>query len=353
MPLTIVRGKISQIPVHAIVEPVTSVEAAKLSPYTARQANFFLSVLASLRSKKDCPTQPGQAVLVKNHSLGAKQLIRTLLPARQEAFSAESSLLEACYSNALQLAKAHSLESVAIPLLVGASPAAAALQAARKALAEFLSENEMDVFLVLPEQEHIHPESSLLESVREYIDLCSSEMEGEPILASISPALSPGAVYELPARLQEIAEESRHIKVEARREIPAQKHIQAELLEEVEGRLTAVEETFSECILRLISERKMTEVETYKKANLDRKLFSKIRSNKDYTPSKATALALAIALQLDLEETEELLLKAGLALSHSYKFDIIVEYFILEERYDIFEINELLFAYDQPLLGAR
>ena len=120
----------------------------------------------------------------------------------------------------------------------------------------------------------------------------------------------------------------------------------------LEDLLDELEETFSEHLIRLIDQKGMKDPDVYKKANVDRKLFSKIKNDKDYRPKKTTALAFAFALELSLDETLDLIGRAGYTLSHSSKFDVIVEYFLVNKNYNVIELNEVLFAFDQPLIGA-
>lgn len=119
----------------------------------------------------------------------------------------------------------------------------------------------------------------------------------------------------------------------------------------IDDLMSQMDETFSERLLRMIRERDITESEVYKKAYVDRRHFSKIKNDRDYMPNKKTVLAFSIALELSLDETKDLLRSAGFALSRSSKFDIIIVYFLESKNYDMFEINDVLYAYEQPVFG--
>ena len=124
------------------------------------------------------------------------------------------------------------------------------------------------------------------------------------------------------------------------------------LPDDISSALSNLDESFSEMLLRKIDEKGLKDSECYKKALVDRKLFSKIRSDRLYRPSKQTALAFAFSLELSLPEAEDLLKKAGFALSRSNKTDVIAEYFLIHGRYDLHELNEVLYKYDLPMIGC-
>ena len=226
-------------------------------------------------------------------------------------------------------------ETVAFPLISAGAygyPKEQALQAATNVIGAFLMEHDMQVTLVVFDRGSFQISKKLLEHITEYID----QRYVDTHFVSRETALLPEEG--LP----------QYTPMAAMPPEPRRSFFQGSLSEAV----AQVDESFSQMLLRKIDEQGMTDAACYKKANIDRKLFSKIRSNAQYKPSKPTAIAFAIALELSLEETTELLRKAGFALSHSSKFDIIIEYFIRSGNYNIFEINEALFAFDQSLLGV-
>jgi hypothetical protein len=208
------------------------------------------------------------------------------------------------------------------------------LRAATGAIQDFLSDHELEVYLAVFDKEAFTVSEKLIGEVASYIDEHYVEEHKFTRRKLLDVEIEPLEEADL---------------ISYNEPSPMQAPTISKGIDELVGSL---DEPFSETLLRLIDTKGKTDVEVYKRANLDRKLFSKIRTGKGYTPSKRTAVALAVALELTLDETDDLLERAGYALSQSQKFDVIVEYFIVSRKYDIFEINEVLFKYDQPLLGG-
>ncbi len=284
---------------------------------------------------KHCPV--GQAVITKAYNLKAKYIIHTVGPIYKDGNSHEARFLKSAYETSLNLAKDYNLRSIAFPLIssgIYGYPKEEALNIAVSTIKEFLADNEMDIYLVIFDRKAVHLSEELYEGIQHYID-DFYEDEDEDYRLRDTDFLEIEEIYQDDCNFQEVIYETKDFNKRS-----------------LESILDNIDESFSQMLLRLIDEKGKTDVEVYKKANMDRKLFSKIRSNKNYNPKKSTALSLAIGLELSLDETKDLLAKAGYTLSPSHKFDLIVEYFIKNKNYDIFIINEALFSFEQPLLAT-
>ena len=337
MPLKIVRNDITKMQVDAIVNPTnhTLLSDGGVDGAIHRAAGDKLRAACEKLGRLTV----GEAKLTHGFELPAKYVIHTVGPVYRDGNHGEAAQLAACYRSALSLARKKRCKSVAFPLIssgVFGYPKDRALQVATDEIGAFLLENDMMVYLVVFDSDAYRISERLFTDVTAYIDDRYVERHRNRC-ASRRIIEEPMVGYGMPsARPQEAAFAS----------------IPCEEKGFPRGFSIELDESFSQMLLRKIDESGMTDAQCYKKANVDRKLFSKIRGDVHYKPSKPTAIAFAIALELSLPETEEMLKKAGFALSHSNKFDIIIEYAIQNGIYDIYRINEILFAFDQSLLGA-
>lgn len=342
MPLTIVRNDITKMKVDAIVNAANSslLGGGGVDGCIHRAAGPGL--LAECRTLGGCKT--GSAKITGAYELPCRYVIHAVGPRWRGGQSGERENLISCYRTSLELAKDHGCRSVAFPLIsagIYGYPKEQALRIAVDTISSFLLQVEsgdMSVYLVIFD--------------------CASYQLGAKLFAGISAYIDDNYVREHDDRhLREhdaFLEREHNYRPEClvRMSSLVYESNEAAGAYSLADAVSSLDESFSQMLLRKIDEKGFTDAQCYKKANIDRKLFSKIRSDVHYRPSKPTVLAFAIALELTLAETQEMLKKAGFALSHSQKADIIVEYFILHGNYNIFEINEALFAFDQNLLGA-
>ena len=344
MPLIITRDDITKMNCDAIVNAANSslLGGGGVDGAIHRAAGPLL--LAECRTLGGCRT--GEAKITKGYNLPSKYVIHTVGPVWNGGNNNEKQLLESCYKNSLALAAENSCESVAFPMIsagVYGYPKKEAFDIAVSQCAEFLKANDMTIYIVIFGRDSFLENGKLFSDIKRFVD----DTYILPCPAAASPSFD---------REKTVATEKKRAfpgsaKRNLRKMSSSVETFPSECVANEEISVT-VDESFSQMLLRKIDEKGISDSECYKKANIDRRLFSKIRSDVHYKPSKPTAIAFAIALEMNLDEAKELLLKAGFALSHSFEFDIIIEYFISNGIYDIFKINETLFAFDQPLLGA-
>lgn len=331
MPLEIVRNDITKMSVDAIVNAAneTLLGGGGVDGCIHRAAGKEL--LSECRRLNGCET--GKAKITKGYKLPAKYVIHTVGPVYRDGNHGEKALLESCYRESLRIAKEYNCETVAFPLISAGAygyPKDKAFKVATDVITDFLIENEMTVYIVIFDKNAYKISQKLFSDIEAFIDDnyvdntvdCRYE-------SSRRCAAALASIEAMPCAYKASSTE-----------------------DELNSILNEIDESFSQMLLRKIDEKGITDAQCYKKANISRKLFSKIRGDINYKPSKPTVIAFAVSLELSLRETEEMLKKAGFALSHSNKFDVIIEYFIKKGNYNIFEINEALFAFDQSLLGV-
>ena len=329
MPLLLVRNDLTKMPVDAIVNAANEslLGGGGVDGCVHRAAGPEL--LEACRALGGCKT--GEAKLTAGFRLPCRYVIHTVGPVWRGGTHGEREQLASCYRSSLALARAHGCETVAFPLIssgIFGYPKDQALRVAVDTIGAFLAENDLTVYLVIFDRAAYEIGGKLFADIAAYIDEryvdAHTDLRRERLRrVSVAENRMPSACEAAPMAASGLDEALAHLDA-----------------------------GFSETLLKLIDRSGKKDSEIYKKANVDRKLFSKIRSNPAYRPSKPTAVAFAIALELSLPETRDLIARAGYALSASSKFDVIVEYFIARKNYNIFEINEALFAFDQSLLGT-
>jgi len=330
MPFQIILGDITRLKVDAIVNAANNSLLGGGGVDGAIHKAAGPKLLEECRTLKGCAT--GDAKITKGYKLPARYVIHTVGPIWEGGHKKEEELLRSAYRRSLEVANEHKLETVAFSLISSGAygyPKDQALEVAVSEITSFLKDHEMTVFLVIFDRASFQISKTMVKQIKDYV-------EKKYLAAEEVPSDSIDYAENKPSSIKE-HHRFRHIEEES---------------QSLEAFLNGQEETFSIRLLELIDEKGKSDVEGYKRANIDRKLFSKIRSNPNYQPSKATVLALAISLKLSLRETRGLLRRAGYALSPASRSDLIIEFFISNEVYDIHKINEALFYFKESLLGA-
>lgn len=355
MPFRIIRNDITKVRADAVVNsanPDPEVgTGADSAVYEAAGKDLMLA-----ERKKIGAMKPGEAAVTPAFHLPAKFVIHTVGPVWIDGKHGEFDVLRSCYRKSLLLAEHLGCESIAFPLIATGNygfPKDKALDIALAVIRDHLEYSELNVTLVVFDRSAYHTASGLTEQIEEFIDENYVGSQTEAEYGSQAGTLSN---YEFLRRRRNSAEaEEAVLREESFRDSapafprPARsgKKKEKSSLEDIVNNLG---ESFQKRLLRMIDQRGMTDPEVYKRANLDRKLFSKIRCSEDYIPKKKTIVALAIALRLNLDDTRDLLASAGLLLTNNSKSDLIVIFCLENGIYDIYEVNALLFKFGEPVL---
>lgn len=342
MPLKLIRQDITKIKCDAIVNPTNE----SLCPGGGTDAAIHNASGPRLLEacRKLGGIEIGEAKITPAYALPCKYVIHTAGPIWHGGSQNEQALLEACYTNALALAAQKKCKSIAFPLISSGSfgyPKELVLKVAMRIIGDYLLENEMLVYLVVYDKTAYTLSKKLFADVTAYIDDVYIDTRR---MTSVQRTATSPKMNSVLNRMDTLEE-------------PEDVVFACEMAPcngaDLEEMLHRLDKGFAETLFDYIDAKGLTDVECYKRANVDKKTFSKIKCNKNYKPSKVTAVSFAIGLRLNLEETNHLLNTVGMSLSHSSKFDVIIEYFIVSGNYkNIFDVNETLYHFDQVTLGV-
>ena len=344
MPFEIVRNDITNMHVDAIVNTANPRPVIGLGTDSRIHEKAGPGLLAA--RQKIGSIDAGCAAITPAFDLQAKYVIHTVGPVWDGGSYGEETLLRNCYDNSLKLAREHRCNSIAFPLISTGNygfPKDKALQIAIAAFSAFLTEHEMQIYLVVFDRTSFQLSEKLFQSVASYID--------EHYVDTYETA-AYGAASENRRRIRrERKPDERAVMAECAPCycMPTPMPSKARSLEEM---LKQTDAGFTETLLKLIDDSGKKDSVVYKKALLSKQHFSKIRNNPNYKPTKPTAIALALALELDLDATKDLIGRAGYALTNSSKFDLIIQYHIEHKIYNVVQINTVLYEFDQNLLGG-
>ena len=350
MPFQIVRNDITKMQADAIVN------TANPRPVVGSGCDAGIHKKAGPKlleaRKKIGNIGVGQAAATPAFGLDAKYVFHAVSPIWQDGLHGEETLLQSCYENALQLALENNCESIAFPLIATNNygfPKDKALQIAVAAFSEFLMEHEMLIYLVVFDRSAYKLSEKLFHSIASYIDDHYVQAWEEATYGIEKESRRYSTRHRRDRDLFRKSSVCEDAAPCAPMSMPIEAKPKPASLKDL---LSQADAGFTETLLKLIDKTGKKDSEIYKKANLSKQHFSKIRNNPDYKPTKQTAIALALALELDLEQTKDLIGRAGYALSNSSKFDLIICYFIEQKNYNVVEINMALYEFDQSLLGA-
>lgn len=371
MPFQIVRNDITKMHVDAIVNTANPMPGHGAGIDAAVYEAAGIEKLLAKRLEIGMIDR-GNSVITDGFNLPAKYIIHTVGTAWQGGSFGEEKIIRDCYKSVFRLALENNVQSLAIPLLASGCygfPKGIALRIALTEIEAFMSDHDMDVYLVVFDEksvalstelygdidEYINDNYVTEKTVEEYSDSSYSEKKSETSRrVFFAGRVVRNASFPLdsvkPGKFGRKISEASTTDVEITECLYEAPKATGRSLNDV---INDIDKTFMELVFSFADAKGISDVELQKRANIGRKAFSKLKCGTTKNPSKATALALAIGLELNLDETKDLLSRAGLALSPCSKQDIIVRYFIEKEVYDIYEINIALFDHGEGPLGSQ